>query len=461
MAQAGVSSPTTALVDYLAGCDASRFPQRLHERAKDLLIDHLGVSYAGWDLPWSRLIRERVLREGGAREGTIYGGGRVPARGAALVNATAAHALELDDTHIPSLSHIGAVVFPAALATAEAKGLTGRDVLSAFLVGAEAMGRIGRAGGKSVLDAGFHPTSANGVFGAAAAVAHVFGADGRMLENAFGLALSMAGGVMQFSLDDAGSMVKRLHAGLAAESGVLSALLAHEGYRGPGRSIEGEYGFLRVFGRHADSSAMLQDLGTCFIADEISVKRNACCLHFGALVDALEACREGQTLDADDIERIEVSGPKALLKNHMEYRPRSTMAAQYSLPYVTAVATLSNAQDPRAFDEDAAGRADFLALGARVTAAEDAALDKLFPAQFPASARVVRKNGDVLSSTVLDAKGTAPRPLTRADIIEKFNTLTARVLPPGLRDDLLGACLALDEEGGLARLCRLLAHPLS
>jgi 2-methylcitrate dehydratase PrpD len=151
-----------------------------------------------------------------------------------------AHAIELDDTHIPSLSHMSAVIFPAALALAEARHASGKDFLTAYILGAEAMGRIGRAAGQSLINAAFHPTSTSGVFGSAVAAAKLLKLDKNGIKASFGLAASMASGVMQFSLETEGTMVKRLHAGLPADHGLLAALLAADGFSGPSGAIDGE-----------------------------------------------------------------------------------------------------------------------------------------------------------------------------------------------------------------------------
>ncbi len=449
-------SSSAQLINFLAVTTEHDLSSHLFTRAKDLLIDHLGVAYCGLHLPWSKMICARAVADGGPPESTIYGHGRVGARNASLANATMAHALELDDTHIPSLSHMSAVIFPAALAIAESRHASGKEFLTAYILGAEAMGRIGRAAGQSLINGAFHPTSTSGVFGAAAAAAKLLKLEAHGIEAAFGLAASMASGVMQFSLESEGTMVKRLHAGLPAHHGVLAALLAADGFSGPSGAIDGERGFLKAFARHTNSASIAQDLGGVFMIEDVSFKLNACCLHFATLIDSLNECRAACDFPVDQIEAIQVHGPKALLSGHMEYRPKSMMAAQYSLPFVTAVTLLLDPRSPISYNEQAMNSPEVLAMADRVTAFEDADLEKLFPARFPARTKVIYKGGKVLESHTLDPLGSSVRPLQRPDIIAKFRALNQDILPLSFQNDLLAAIDEIEVKDGLKRLSDLL-----
>jgi 2-methylcitrate dehydratase PrpD len=188
----------------------------------------------------------------------------------------------------------------------------------------------------------------------------------------------------------------------------------------------------------------------------VSIKVNACCLHFATLIDALNECRFDSHFPVDQIEAIEVYGPKALLNGHMEYRPKSVMAAQYSLPFVTAVTLLLDPRSPTSYNEQAMSNTAVLAMADRVTAFEDDELEKLFPARFPARSKVIYKGGKVVESVVLDPLGSSERPLKRSDIIEKFHLLNQDVLAMPFQEDLIAAIEEIDAKGGLKRLTNLL-----
>ena len=238
---------TRAIAETAAALRFRALPRHVAERAKDLVLDHLGVTLYGACLPWSCKVREIVLADGGKAASTIYGSRRVPARAAALANGTAAHAIEFDDTHDESLSHPACAILPAAFAIAEETGASGRDFLAAMVAGYEAQCRFGAPLGNAIIRRGFHPTATLGVFGATAAVANLLRLDAGRIVSAFGSGASMSSGVMQFTEDAEGTMIKRLHAGLPAERGILAARLAAIDFTGPRGAIEGTWGIGRVF----------------------------------------------------------------------------------------------------------------------------------------------------------------------------------------------------------------------
>src|SRR5258706_7780906 len=185
---------------------------------------------------------------------------------AALANGALAHAFELDGATKPSIgAHPGATIFPAALAVAQERGFTGRDLLTAFVAAAEVVVRIGRATRKSNEARGFHAPGTTGPFGAAVAVGRLLGFDSGKMANALGIAGSLSSGLVQFSRAGTGGMVKRLHFGRAAEGGLLAANLADRGFTGPHDVIEGEFGFLRVFCNDWDTSQLTRGLGENYL----------------------------------------------------------------------------------------------------------------------------------------------------------------------------------------------------
>src|ERR1700761_8528429 len=276
MAQANIE-PTGALIAAISAMTLERIPEDLIVRTKALILDHLGVSLYGASLEWCRIVRETLGLEGARGASSIYGGGLTSARNAALINGTAGHAIELDDAHDESLSHPGCVVIPAALAVAELQESTGAEFLAAVVAGYEAQGRIGATLSSSLIKQGYHPTAQIGVFGAVTAAAKLLKLPEREFTWAFGLAGSMASGIMKFTQDPEGTMVKRLHAGMPAERGVLAAQLASRGFTGPRNIIEGDFGYATTFAEGADLSRITRNLGEVFEITKISVKLYPCC----------------------------------------------------------------------------------------------------------------------------------------------------------------------------------------
>jgi 2-methylcitrate dehydratase PrpD len=447
---------TSELSAFLGALSLDDVPSRIVERAKDLVLDHLGVALHSADLPWSAIVRDYARATGDKPESTLYGQReRVGRRVAALANGTAAHGIELDDTHNESFSHPGTVVIPAALAVAEARQATGREFLAAVIGGYEAQCRAGAAA-SAAMSKGFHGTAVAGVFGAAAATAKLLKLSGAQLESAFGLAVSMASGVMQFTEDPEGGMVKRLHGGLPAHNGILAAELAAAGLRGPRQGIDGRYGFVRMFAHSDDASRLTRDLGESWEIDQISVKLYACCRMFHAFMDAIRECRSDSDLRAEEIESAEIVGPHLLLEGRMQYRPRSVMSAQYSLPYAVAATLLLDPQDPRSFSEQTMTRPDVLAVMDRVTGTADSELDRLLPEKYPGGVRFKLKDGRVVARTLFDSVGTPERPIDREGIACKFRTLTSEIIDTRLHENIIDAVFTLERDDGVSRLAELL-----
>lgn len=435
----------------------SALPASTIECAKDLVVDHLGVALRGWTLPWTTIVRETALAERAAPVAMLYDGGRTSARNAALVNGTAGHALELDDTHDRSLTHPGSVVIPAALAVGEDVGATGAQVLAAIVAGYDVQCRLGIALGRDLIERGMHPTATLGVFGAAAAAGHLLTLEPARMAHAFGIAASMSAGLMQFSQDPEGTMVKRLYGGLPAERGVLAAQLAARGLTGPRAAIEGTFGIARMLAGRGEIDPHAFSAGPGHEIERVSIKLFACCKNFHALIEAAQECRAGPGFAPQDIAQVDVYGPRAMIDHHLERRPRSTMAAQYSLPYTTAVALIGDPHAPESFRAPAYDREDLVALAAKVSAHLDPELDAAFPRHFAGGIRVRLHDGRQFDAQVMDALGTPVRPLERAGYRAKFTAMTQERLTATAQRTILDAGGRMDDASSLALLVQALA----
>lgn len=410
-----------------------------------LILDHLACAYRGASLSWSRALADWARPYDGSGKAAVLGGPlRVAPPIAALVNATAAHGLELDDTHDESVSHPGAVVIGTALAVAQQRGLGGAALLPAIAAGYEMIGRVGAAtGAATVIEAGFHPTALFGSFGAAAAAAHLMKLDAATLSRAFGLALSMAGGSMQFAEDSVATSVKRLHGGYSAHHGVLAAELAAAGLAGPARAFDGRYGLCNLYGAKPSLERLEPRPGAPLEIHRISFKPYPCCRLFHSTIDALEQATEGFRLDHARIRKIRVGGPAIMATQHMQYRPRSVMAAQYSLPHALAASLLYGPRAVEGYSEAAMTDPVLQALADRVEAETDATMEAAFPAHFGSTLSLEIEGAAPHRVAVLDSLGTPARPMTIEALIAKFNELVA---PTGFT--LSGAAVA----AGLERL---------
>ncbi|MCG8592858.1 MAG: MmgE/PrpD family protein [Kiloniellales bacterium] len=423
---------TAALARDVLDLTCDRLSEPDLAQLKRLVFDHLAVCRRGAEAAWSRAVQDyvRALESGGAAP--VFGAGFAASPAlAALANATAAHGLELDDTHDESITHPGAPVIAASLAMAQALGLGGRDVLPAIAAGYEVVGRIGAAtGAAQVLERGNHPTALFCGFGVAAAAAKLLGLDHDGLIAAWGLQLSQAGGSMQFSIDAAGTAVKRLHGGYAAQGGVLAVELARRGLAGPGRAFDGRYGLCPLYGSSPQLDRLVKDGGAALEIHAISFKPYPCCRLFHSTLDALATVTDGFALPPDAVRRVVVGGPAVLATQHMLRRPKSEMAAQYSLPFTLGAAMVFGPEAIDGFAEAALSDARVLDFADRVEALTDEDFEAAFPRHFGSWVEIERADGERRRADVLDSLGTPARPMTEAALIRKYTMLCDAL--PGL-----------------------------
>jgi 2-methylcitrate dehydratase PrpD len=267
---------TVRLAEYAAGLRYDDLPPEVVRRANDCDTDTIAVIVQGSGLPWSRIAIRYAQRIAAGGRSRILGvdGPTVQAAAAALANGTSAHAFESDNLTRPSAGvHPGATLLPSALAIAQEQGSSGRELLTAVTAGFEVMYRIGRATKHSNERHGFHAPGTTGPFGAAVAAGLLLKLDAEAMTNALGIAGSLACGLMEFARSGTGAMVKRLHLGRAAESGVLAASLAADGFTGPRTVLEGNAGFLKVFCTEWDLSELTRGLGSEFATLNLCLKR--------------------------------------------------------------------------------------------------------------------------------------------------------------------------------------------
>lgn len=395
------------------------------DQLQRLLLDYAAVTLCGSVQPWGRSLTEWAGAHGASGKALLIGsGGRSGANAAAMVNGTSAHGYELDDTHDKSMSHPGAVVITTALAAGAETNATGRDVIAAIVVGYEVMARVGMAANAlGVVERGFHPTATFGVFGAAAAAGRLYGLDAMGIAQAWGIGLSMSSGACQFAFEPKGTMVKRMHAGIPAHNGVIAAQLARLGIAAPVQSLEGDYGFLKLFGVDADPELLLKPQDAPLEIHDISLKPYSCCRKFHSLIDALEQATDGFSIDADAIESIRVRAPNTAIDSHMMRRPDSVMAAQYSMPYIVGATLAYGPRHYDAYGTEHHGDPKILSIVDQIEAEPDAELNRMTPAKMPTGVVLSLRGGGSREATVLDSLGTPVRPMDTGDVMAKGRAL--------------------------------------
>ena len=424
-------SRSADLAGFLSGLHGRVGPAHI-AAAANCVIDTLGCIAYGADKPWSMAAARHALAAGTGGACTVVGWDEeLSAAMAAFANGTAAHAFELDDVHEEAVNHPGAVVVPAALAVAEDLQASGRDFLEAVVVGYEAMARAGLAvGPASHMLAGFHPTSMSGVFGAAAAAGYLRRLDAAGLNHAFGIAASLASGTMEFA--SSGGMAKRIHAGRAAEGGIMAAALAAEGFEGAGDGLAGRYGFCRVFTDDPQPHLLTERLGERWMIDEITVKPYPSCSDLHPMVQATAELVAEHGIRAGEIDQVAVyTTTKVCELNDMD-GTASVMAAQYSAPFNVAAAVVADPADPATFDLERISDPALAKMQARVALIPDPTFDATYAWKQGARVEIKLADGRVLERTVHGQKGSMHDPLSDDEIERKFRVLTDGRLDPAI-----------------------------
>ena len=336
---------TELLAAHTAKVRYEDIPPEAIEKAKDCILDQIGVELIGSTLEWNKIAYRYVADMGGRAESTIVNHGtKVPALDAAFVNATFGQGCELDDVGFAAGGHLGAATVPVALALCEKQRCTGRDFLASVVVGCDVMYRLLAAVRPSSGKRGFHSHGIGAPFGAMATAARLLRLNEGQILHAFGIAGMHSSGTMEY--DQTGGEVKRVIAGVAARSGIQAAMLAQLGLTGPPTIIEGKRGFLKVFADQVEPEEITRGLGSDFKIMRLWFKLYPCVATVQGVIYTLTKMIEQHRFGADDIDEIRVGiSETSLSHGGAIYEPHDTASAQFSLPFSLAIRLLKNDND--------------------------------------------------------------------------------------------------------------------
>jgi 2-methylcitrate dehydratase PrpD len=418
------------IAEWSTGLTLDDIPEEVVEHAKLHLLDAIGCGYAASALGVAAEGRTAMAELGGEPQASVIGlDGALPAPNAAFANAMLCHGLDFDDTHSDSVSHVSVVVGPAALATAEAQGSAGADLVAAIVAGNEVVARVGMAASGLFHKRGFHPTAICGIFGGTAAAARLLGADAPATASALGIAGSFAGGLFAY-LDDA-TATKPFHPAWAAHGSILAARLAALGGEGPPGVLEGRFGIYHAFVGAEQGQIpideQLADLGARWETLRIAYKPYPAC-HF--IHGSLGATATLGPLDPDEIEDVVVTIPEAGVSLVLEpadrkVAPRTVYEAKFSLQYSTAVMLVRGSAGLGAYSDEAIADPPVLDLARRVR--YETKEYATYPAAFPGGVRIRLRDGRVLEAELPHQRGGPENPLSADEVRAKFreNSLLA------------------------------------
>jgi 2-methylcitrate dehydratase PrpD len=444
-----MSHPIEVFADYAVRFRHTELPEEVIHHAKRAVMDWHAAMLPGWNAEPVKILRKALGDDLGHGPSLLPDGRRATARSAALILGTAAHAAELDDSFRDAMYHPGAATIAAALATAQQVGASGLELLRAVVLGYEISTRIGVALGRAHYQY-WHNTGTVGSFGAAAAAGYLLELPGPAHGHALATAATFAAGLQQAFRS--ASMSKPLHAGRAAEAGVLAASMAAGGLTGACDVLDGEAGMGRAMGAEADWSEVGRTLGDDFHITRITFKNHVGCGHTFAAIDAALALREAHAIKADDIAAVQVHtyGPALAIARQVD--PRTASEACFSMPYVLASALMHGSVRLAAYEAGRLHDPRLRGLMGRISAQVDPALDAAFPAQRAARVDIALRNGQRLSLMQPHRKGDPELPLSDEELQGKFEELASAMLDGPAVGALRQAIWALDTAKDLTGL---------
>ena len=444
------------LAHWIEGLTSTKLPAAVTQACADTVIDTIGLAFAARNTDYVAALRKSWTAAGPC---TVIGAqDQLAAEAAAMINGTAAHGEDFDNTFEGCPLHPGAVVVPAVLAIAEAQRLSGADALRGIAVGQELMCRLGSITQKGMHAAGFHPTAVIGSIGATAAVAAATRATAVATANALGIAGSMASGIIEYLAD--GSWTKRMHAGWAAQSGLRAVAMGRAGFKGPATVFEGEHGFFRAFAPSVspDLSLLTAELGERWEATRVAFKPFACGTMTQPFVDcAIRLARRG--IRAEDIAELTCSVGEDTVHRlweplELKRKPPTAYAAKFSTPYCIAVAFIRGDAGLAEFSETLIQDSDVLALAKRVIYAIDP--DDEYPHKYTGCIRATLTDGTVVEEHQAHLRGGVREPLQRAELMKKCaSNLSYGGADPALAEVIAGCADGLRDNADAVNLAML------
>jgi len=462
-ANAGGDNPYTRdMADFVSSLRYDQIPSEVIERIKLLILDSLGCALYGVDLEWSRILLRTLTQIDKTQGCGVWGTAvKLSAPHAALMNGLLVQGFELDDIHRVGAIHVGSVALPPLFAITEMKpGITGRDFLTAAVAGYETGPRVGLCMGADHLAQGWHSAATVGVFSAGSSAASALRLSKEQTVHALGIAGTQSCGLMASQY---GSMVKRMHAGRAAQSGLYGGLLAAEGFTGIRNVLEADYGgFCTTFSRSKDRfnlKELTSGLGTRFETMQVSLKFYSCVSTNHTALDAIRAIRGRRPFSADDVDHIVVHSSQVTVEHvGWKYVPEGVTSAQLNLPFCVATLLIAGDVFVDQFDDKQIADPRRIAFSEKVKVVEDPDISAR-GAKYRQMVRVevFLKDGTLLKETVEVPRGSEERFASAEDVIEKFQKLARHTVPAAQVASIRDTVLSLEKLPDARTIARLMA----
>jgi 2-methylcitrate dehydratase PrpD len=423
-----VEKLTSRVAEFVVNTQLTDIPPETIELGKKSILDGLGLALSGSKAETVPLIQQYIASLGcGSGAASVLGSGtKLPARFAALANGISIHVDDFDDTQLAVakdrvyglLVHPTVCVFPAALATAEIHGQSGKDLLLAYQLGVEVECKVAEAISPRHYEDGFHSTGTCGVFGSTSACARLKQLDAVHTARAFAIAASQAAGLRE----NFGTMMKPFQAGHAAESGVVAADLAAIGWTGAEQILEAQRGFFHAYGGTYDPSVIVDHLGKpwTFQNPGVSIKPfpSGSLTHPG-MTELLRLIREN-SIRAADVAQVEVGTNRNMPNTLIHHHPTTGLQAKFSMEFCIAILLLDGKADQSEFTDAVVNRPDVQEMIGRVRFYTDSEAEKAGYDKMTTILKITLKDGRVISGHADFGKGSPANPMSFDEVAEKF-----------------------------------------
>jgi 2-methylcitrate dehydratase PrpD len=445
---------TAAIAEFLYSTGYDDIPAEVVGKAKQHILDCVGVTLAGSTAPIGRIVHEYLVEQGSSKHATVIGLGlRTTPPLAAWANGTLGHALDYDDNSIdnPIAIHPTVVTLPTVLSLGETRRTDGRDAIAALVLGIEVASTLGR----SMTPRDFrvwHGTGTLGTVASAAAAAKLLSLTPQEIRCALGIASSTAAGLVA----NFGTMTKPFHAGHAGRNGVVAAMLAQKGFTSAPDVLEVHGGYGYALAKTYDFDGIRDRLGDPWeIANPgIHIKRYPSCMATHHAIDAILALREDHRIDPRDVDGVEVGTQRNVTHTLIHTTPTTALEAKFSMQFCMAMALLEGSVTLAEFRDEVVRDPQVQELGSKVTLKTDPEIDA--KGRMAARVTITTTSGRRLTRLVEHAKGSRLNPLTRDEVYAKYATCAAYALAPERVEALADVIWRLEEIDDLTTVMALI-----
>lgn len=446
------------IAEWIEKTGYNRLPDEVVHTAKKNILDFIGTTLAGSREPVAGVV-ERYIREmAGPEQATVVGLGiKASLADAALANGTLGHYLDFDDLVVPMDGaggpHITAAILPAALAMAEKKGSSGRQLIEAYVLGCELTYRVGRSVDPTHYNSGWHTTGTEGIFGAVVAVSKLLGLRAEQIVYTLGIAASEASGLRE----NFGTMTKPFHAGQASAKGLRAALLAQCGFTSSKTIFEGKDGFCRVFSKDPKIEEITNHLDQFDCLPQIRLKLYPCCAASHSAIYATLVLAREHDLKGEEVESIDVKGDPQMTVVLIYDRPRNALEGKFSVQYPLALAVAEKKVVLADFTDEKMRERAIKELMSKIRLIPFAELRCTHPHSRASIVEINLKGGGQLVKRCDFPPGTPENPISSEDVLEKYRSCAGLVLKEREVEESVAMIMGLESVEKIENLTRLIS----